>query len=913
MLALYSHFDDAWEEDLKGWLTAASQASFQGVQSWMVCHSFVQANYLKRRSLAERLSLFGIHFLDLRKLRQELCQRMGLPSPAFGRETLLLLLKSYLSESAADSVLADQILDGLDELASSGWLAREGEERAFQLLRVPEKLRKPLAILISSPYWRPSVDRLLRESELKLPKTQIAFFGLDTEGVSQTDLLIAAARVCDSVYFWFPQPFRAESLYQKWLTWLESELQTTFKVCAASDSPRPFEPLTGELIYQTRQEVQTPDLVVATRWTDQIECVAGLVTDALAKGLQSVAVVVPDESASGPAIVQSLIEKGVSVSDEYRFNCQPDLPVFIQRWLTEWIERNSPEQLLEFAAFMLTSGFGDFRALLLRRFNDLQTRSVNQLLERAHSYSWANDLIRLGVDWPDHALWSDYVERWNRALEAFHRIVQESGGALRVTMFSIELLQPNWEEIKRYLHGVTVSSKLFLRFLRDSFSTLLKKGNPKAAHRYAPVIVTTPRKLQSSTWDRIILVDAVASKWKPDREDESLLPDSFRDQEVEQHGTLLLSRKERVKIREDQILRLMLHARDSAFVTYYQQEENGDEVISNDWVTLLQGTFEACTYRYEAVRTEVYERIDPVGTAREHRLSPQSPFDEYHFNFESVKMEPQPWQASALQRVWSAPASAAFWFELDAERSWDRNFHRSERAAIGRLVHRTIAQIFGLTEDLFTWREIRPELRDPEAIKQAIERELGVCRKQNDIWWQSIYHVSVCYTEILLNHLTSIMGPYTWFDSESRTSGNVQHDKAKLRLVGRYDLVLSDRAGWENAQLAIVDFKTFGAPAKLDVKTGEGLQLVGYQLLAEAQGAAQVKIIVISPERSRDLEENVAEMAELLDNLSKMQVRGCYGQRESGNYGITEVLPIATLPIPSEVLRSKWEKTFLKR
>src|SRR3982074_1689579 len=111
---LFNHVDDAWEHDLRAWLEAGTKAALSGQKIWMVCRSFLQANWLRRRAMEEGKPIVGVRFLDLRRLRQELCLRAGLPTPAFGRETLSLLLRARMAETESSARFAGQILDALE-------------------------------------------------------------------------------------------------------------------------------------------------------------------------------------------------------------------------------------------------------------------------------------------------------------------------------------------------------------------------------------------------------------------------------------------------------------------------------------------------------------------------------------------------------------------------------------------------------------------------------------------------------------------------------------------------------------------------------------------------------------------------------------------------------------------------------
>src|SRR5438132_5449235 len=221
---LFSHADDVWEDDVRAWLEAGTEAALSGQKVWMVCRSFLQANWLRRRAMEEGKAIVGVRFLDLRRLRRELCLRAGLPTPAFGRETLSLLLRARMGETEASSAFAGQILDALDDLAASGWLDRFGSAAAIDLLRIPHELRESVEQIIGSLFWRPRVDRALVEKGVKIPELRIGFFGLDALALNQQELLTAAVGASEHARFWLAQPFVSEEIFMQWVGQLESRL-----------------------------------------------------------------------------------------------------------------------------------------------------------------------------------------------------------------------------------------------------------------------------------------------------------------------------------------------------------------------------------------------------------------------------------------------------------------------------------------------------------------------------------------------------------------------------------------------------------------------------------------------------------------------------------------------------------------
>ena len=64
-IQLFNHVDDAWADGLRAWLEAGSEAALSGQKVWMVCRSFVQANWLRRQFLFFRSEQMIGHFAEI--------------------------------------------------------------------------------------------------------------------------------------------------------------------------------------------------------------------------------------------------------------------------------------------------------------------------------------------------------------------------------------------------------------------------------------------------------------------------------------------------------------------------------------------------------------------------------------------------------------------------------------------------------------------------------------------------------------------------------------------------------------------------------------------------------------------------------------------------------------------------------
>lgn len=917
-IQLFSHVDDAWEGNLRAWLEIGAGATLSGRKVWLVCRSFLQANWLRRRSMEEGKPAVGVRFLDLRRLRRELCFRAGLPTPSFGRETLGLLLRARMKESEASSAFAGQVLDALDDLAACGWLDRFGCDAALELLDIPETLRGSVEQILGSLLWRPRVDRALIEKAIKIPGLRLGFFGLDARSLNQQELLAAAVGASDQASFWLAQPFVSEEIFMRWVERLESRLGGVVTVTPSEGQSRPYEDLVGRFLYASGPPINLPRLVRAERWSDQTRAVSAIVRSEFDRGSRNVAVMVPEGSPTGPAIVEALTLVGIKVADEFRSRTMLGHSERVTRWLAEWIGgAQTPEKLLD--SFWLLSRdaetFARFREYLFSQFDRRQTRSLAELLPAHFSYPWIQELLAIGSDWPDSGTWRQLGTNWRNTLSALEQFLARSQNVFRSITIPLEPLQPNWEEIENALGDLTLSSKIFLRFVADSLSNAGRAGHPEASHRYAPVVVSTPEQLHATSWDSVILTDGVRDLWTRSSSRDSLLGQEFR-RSARQQDFLLVSPQEESLLREDSILQLLTHARRSAVVCFYGKEENSEEVDPNRIVSFLARMSGAETETVAPapnVRTNDFGELKEI---RKARCNPGLAFDEYLLNFSSLELNPAAWSASKLQTAIAAPGSFAFQVVFGLKRSWYLAFARDERKTLGIVVHKLLACMlknpFGdlFQNDLSDLRE-NPSLREGRGDKgqryiRKFVRELDFPR--DDLWWSSIVDKAIFFVERMLVQISPWLEKFPYGASELSTGELIVADP-KIALKGRFDLLLADANALAEAEVAIVDFKTTGSLRQIKADTGEGFQFVGYRLLTEELGAKCRHQIAVFPTGFKDWREikEPEEIQKKLTELAWMQGQSCFGHAPLliGEFGIREELPIATLAIPAWILRRK--------
>ena len=937
-IQLFNHVDDAWADGLRDWLERGSEAALSGQKVWMVCRSFVQANWLRRRFLEESKTLMGVRFLDLRRLRRELCLRADLPTPSFGRETLSLILRANMTEPEAASAYAGQLLDAMDKLAACGWLDRFGPDAALNALHVTQTLRPAVRSIIDSLLWRPRVDQTLLEKKVRIPGLRLGLFGLDAESLDQQALISAAVFASERARFWVVQPLVAQDIFMRWVERLENSLPATVTVAASEGKARPYEDVVSQFVYPTRAPETVPRVVRSVRWSDQIRAVVAVVQQEFNAGHRDLAVAIPQNSPSGAAIVEALIAAGIPVSDEFRSNAILAFSERVHRWLADWVAGpRTPEKLLHLFGLLAhgPESYGRFRDYLLKQFDKRQTRLVAELLpglsdvtnlpEEAKGgdgtksadsgYLWLREIVEFGPDWPRNGSWKQLDAKWSETLIRFQEFLNQYRSFFRSVRISLEPLQPNWDEIGNALGDLSISSGLFLQFVSDSLSAPSRVGHRGASHRYAPVVVSTPEQLHATSWDAVILVDGIGDLWTRAVEQDSLLSQEFRAQ-TRDGGFLLPTIQDHALLREDAILQLIQHAHSSVTVCGYEKEESGEELDANRFITFLEHSLGAVPNLFEPPAIEAVNLFPQLGKIRQDRCDPERGFDEYLFNFSSLDLKADAWPASDLQRAISAPGTFALRQLFGVRRTWDRRFERDGRRTLGVTLHDLMKVILRHPlGDLF--KEGMGDLRQSPELKQSsganayryiTKIALGWNLPREDAWWQSVIAKAAHLVEGMSQKVVDRLVDFPYGISEY-SSGDKMVPELQLFLKGRFDLLLANVDHIDGADIVIIDFKTTNSIRRLNADTGEGFQIIAYTLLAKEMGAAHCGQFVFTPAAAKelDLTNKADEIIAKLNELSWMQETQCFGHAPllRQEFAINEALPLATLTIPVWVLRRK--------
>ena len=338
-------------------------------------------------ALTQNKALFGIQFFDRRNLRQRLCHLFGLPSPSFGRETLQILLEAAAGKENAGYAVTRSLLSALDALGASGYLDQIGLEKAFSILRIPESLQPAVRELTSSVHWSPRVDSILLDRITPQNGLHLGLFGLDPETFGDLNLILAAVKHSSRSDLWIAQPLGKEELMFNWITTLEQRLAASAEVCPTGSADRPFEAFLAHWQGAREWRVIPPEILTGKSWSDQVEAIVHRVAKALTEKAQSVLVVVPENSATGSAVVHRLISLGFAVADEIRETKLLPAASLVQTAISQFLsEDRIPEHFLRIVQSLLRSQgeFVAFRSTFLRSFEERQVRSVPALITEEH-------------------------------------------------------------------------------------------------------------------------------------------------------------------------------------------------------------------------------------------------------------------------------------------------------------------------------------------------------------------------------------------------------------------------------------------------------------------------------------------------------------------------------------------------
>jgi hypothetical protein len=252
---------------------------------------------------------------------------------------------------------------------------------------------------------------------------------------------------------------------------------------------------------------------------------------------------------------------------------------------------------------------------------------------------------------------------------------------------------------------------------------------------------------------------------------------------------------------------------------------------------------------------------------------------------------------------------------LDAESDANGDFVRNEKHALGWQVHRWLSEALGRTGVYTPFHFSERVKEELKGAASATERELEERFEKEGmalpLWWRSALRKAAWMGWGCLKPLAKL-GEGSFFVAEYSLAREIETAEGGLRLEGRMDLALSDKAGFEGAAVLIIDFKTgrSAPPSMATLDQGKGFQFAAYYLMAKKAGAESVRVALINP--TKDLKDvfgegDEAELQRKIGALARVQNELDFGQAGPMNarWGACEVLPMATSWISARTLERK--------
>ncbi|MCE0499588.1 MAG: PD-(D/E)XK nuclease family protein [Methylacidiphilales bacterium] len=311
--------------------------------------------------------------------------------------------------------------------------------------------------------------------------------------------------------------------------------------------------------------------------------------------------------------------------------------------------------------------------------------------------------------------------------------------------------------------------------------------------------------------------------------------------------------------------------------------------------------------------------------AYDARRDPTRPFGPCEFAYAHPPTEPIQLACKTWETAWFHPASA--WLaEIVGAGEWPEGA-LSWPQTIGTWVHRWIGLAFRACREQNSTRDFLPLLREIADREPLRLRERARASGSGlPSWWDHVCAhakaVALGLGETLAPHLQdkAFLSEFTLPENLLVSLPGVASPDFKLK--GRIDLLLiepgtgaldpaqadfSGRNGW------VIDFKT-GAAQALNAKKiskGTGLQTVLYALAIRELGASEAGMSLHTFDaplkRQVDLGDVIGDES-IFRSLNILHLSGIFGARggTENDYGFTPGYPMATRPVPADILEAKW-------
>jgi PD-(D/E)XK nuclease superfamily len=861
-LHLTTSFDAAWQRVLLPWFeTIAPQAFEQDAPVAVITPFRSHAYLLRSKLLARGISLLGVKFLSLARLREVLLRGRGLNLPL--REHLRLLFAVAAEEIAgkiggeksaslvAKSVARDpdHFLRIFDELGAAGWsLANIGEPVLGEIAASFDKLCRECGFIFVH-----EADRLSLEKAEELPPrfSRLLVTGFDGAHWPLWPLLQAAVKFSAQATVLLSDPGdEARDLDETWIgTWEE-----VFG---------PAEPV-GEANGGLRQPALAPPATVLPETfflvgrdaTEQARAIVALTAKFLCQeNCERIGVLFPQKGALPRLVARFLESARITHNDGI---AHPSPSVFDDDAWRAWLELQQNPRLKFLFRFLRAVDAKIFETISLceveeklrRAYEDVLIDNID-ILREACARSGDKAAIARGLEkvqfLPAAATFAGFLEHTKKIFAQF---------GWKKHWSEIERLSRNWTERV----PACFSKGNYLRWLREILGAPSLTRDECGSHPYSRVHLLPYSEAEGQSWSHLIFAGLNEESWP------ALNEELVGEHEIEgfnernkilnrravrrgRHGegqwsiaegkTFLLGAAERRQIRRRQLRNLMESATAGIGATANLSSESSPSRIANPteffsrlcfaaWgrgvsqstLQTLEEQTRAWLNDWSPVDAQKPDSID-VGRARyAYSMRRQRRrFGEYEFALRTPPKSPITLRVTDWEAVLKQPAIA--WMKIFLGVDPDDEDRDVWAMATGQWVHRWLADsVRGTTGDAFV------ELRELDTIRGRLVKNARQfqdqvralctsCGQSLPDWWMSGWSNALYIADRLAAKLAGLESDWTHMAPEWTLDlpTNIQIGVNEyLRVRGRIDLILArgerDQSRLGFADLWLIDYKT---------------------------------------------------------------------------------------------------------
>jgi len=940
-LHLVRDWESAWRAHVRPWLSAGAGLR----RDFVVVPTRGQAHGLKLRCVREGLPLLGVEFLTPGLARQKARALQPPARPSLGRELLLLNLRSLIAERLEPLATTDpawgwwkslesdaeRALSDYDELLHAGYTARDFPSPPLAdvfgaLERRVDELGYDLA----------PVQQIAAGLEVPAPAAprlpgRLLIHGFTAEHWPEFFHLAALARRATSVNVLAAEPrWRGsaavdEGWVEAWATLLGAEPRP-----AEADGPEPAGEGVARLWSGEGGSAERARVLVGRTRRDEMELVAQEVARLLEAGSTNIGVVFPAAGAGPRRLARLLEERGIPFNDLVAAVAPPSIDAQLQRELLRFHADGARlEGLLELWPRLRALNFttvppGVARDVAERAFDRRQTHALADVhadLAARDRPEW-REVARVAAvllpAWPARLTFAEAAGRFERLC-----------GELRLP------LPETWPGSAGYAERDTRAHPraAVIAALRSFVPETAPVADAPGRGQFAPVTLTTRRRAAGLGWSDLILADSNAGAW-PERPPASVWLSDEQRRALNQRSRFtvaLFTADDRARFEKEGYADL---ARSTAgavvFAAAHRDECDAELALApNAWLerVLLAGEPAAAgveaLFEAHATAVRAAEQPEPPGLRDwagvwTRRRDPALAFDEHFLCGAPPVVRPPQLAARLIERGAADPAELWFQGVLGLARTDWTPLVRARRKALGSLAHALLAHALRGPPAEGGFRQRLPEPEARARLGEALHRWRD--QRPRDRYWDSFAAELGELSSMLLGKTYALGGGAFVGVELALPDGTelVLPDGAPLRVIGRMDLVWSDRPGWEGAEVDIIDFKT-GADARLSVPAmarGASLQLGVYLAAAQVLGAARGRVWMVKPDAAPPSVLTLAELPRAtsvpLTRLARHLATGRYGALtpDRSDYARGFEWPLACAPIRHGVLARKFAVTF---